>query len=557
MFAVFATTAAEMAAAQAAAAAATTAATAAAPTIAATTAAAATPAVASALPGIVGGSGALAPAAGAAQAASVAPQIAGTASTLAQASPEIAANLAAGNAPGIMQAMTPEAVQQSAMAAGSGFPMPVAQTGTVPPVPAGELPNAAQVMQQNLTRSIPGAPTNLPGNMTGMQNAAETFQRAQGITQAPIEPLGNVGPVMPESAGLPGNMTSLASNVPPLEAPAADATLNGLQRGIKTAIDLASKGWEEYKKAPAAAQYLGAGLAAKKLGLFEQKQPEGRKQYKSTDMSGFRPSVSPFSPYTGQTGFADGGPVEAMSNMNAVGANPYYPMSQQPRLAYSTPGIQNPVSQNVLDVGGAGRLDPYTGMPAFASGGPTDQPDYKKMLEGKSPDELERDARRAKATAEAGGFGIVPRSRAQQLSSPATAAQAELAAMMKKYGIKSALPKVKEPQDVSAADTEYAAGGGIMYNLGGYSDGGRLLKGPGDGVSDSIPASIGGRQPARLADGEFVIPARIVSELGNGSTDAGARKLYAMMDRVQKGRKKSVGKGKVAVNSKADKHLPA
>jgi hypothetical protein len=126
--------------------------------------------------------------------------------------------------------------------------------------------------------------------------------------------------------------------------------------------------------------------------------------------------------------------------------------------------------------------------------------------------------------------------------------------MLKKRGIKSALPKIKEPMDINV---EEAAGGGIMYNLGGYSDGGRLLKGPGDGVSDSIPASIGGRQPARLADGEFVVPARIVSELGNGSTEAGARKLYAMMDRVQKGRKKSVGKGKVAVDSKADKHLPA
>jgi hypothetical protein len=54
-----------------------------------------------------------------------------------------------------------------------------------------------------------------------------------------------------------------------------------------------------------------------------------------------------------------------------------------------------------------------------------------------------------------------------------------------------------------------------------------------------------------------VVPARIVSELGNGSTEAGARKLYAMMDRIQKGRRKTVGKGKVAVNSKADKHLPA
>jgi hypothetical protein len=103
------------------------------------------------------------------------------------------------------------------------------------------------------------------------------------------------------------------------------------------------------------------------------------------------------------------------------------------------------------------------------------------------------------------------------------------------------------------------AGGGMaeQFNLGGYSDGGRLLRGPGDGVSDSIPATIGNKRPARLADGEFVVPARIVSELGNGSTEAGARKLYAMMDRVQAARKGSIGKGKVAKNSRADKYLPA
>jgi hypothetical protein len=114
-------------------------------------------------------------------------------------------------------------------------------------------------------------------------------------------------------------------------------------------------------------------------------------------------------------------------------------------------------------------------------------------------------------------------------------------------------------------DTASAARGGIMAalagggqsDLGDYSDGGRMLRGPGDGVSDSIPATIGGKQPARLADGEFVVPARIVSEIGNGSTEAGARKLYAMMDRVQGARKKSIGKGKVAVNSRAEKLLPA
>ena len=109
--------------------------------------------------------------------------------------------------------------------------------------------------------------------------------------------------------------------------------------------------------------------------------------------------------------------------------------------------------------------------------------------------------------------------------------------------------------DLPANAVAGARGG--LADLGGYSDGGRLLKGPGDGVSDSIPASIGNRQPARLADGEFVVPARIVSEIGNGSTEAGARKLYAMMDRVQKQRGKTTGKGKVAVNSKADKYMPA
>jgi len=108
-----------------------------------------------------------------------------------------------------------------------------------------------------------------------------------------------------------------------------------------------------------------------------------------------------------------------------------------------------------------------------------------------------------------------------------------------------------------------ATGGVVAFNqgglgtLGGYSDGGRLLRGPGDGVSDNIPAMIGDRQPARLADGEFVVPARIVSEIGNGSTEAGARKLYAMMDRVQRARSKTTGKHRVATDTNAESLLPA
>jgi hypothetical protein len=95
--------------------------------------------------------------------------------------------------------------------------------------------------------------------------------------------------------------------------------------------------------------------------------------------------------------------------------------------------------------------------------------------------------------------------------------------------------------------------GGIS-DLGSYSDGGRLLKGPGDGMSDSIPATIAGKRPARLAEGEFVISADAVSGLGNGSTEAGARKLYEMMDRVRKAR---TGTKKQGRTINANKYLPA
>ena len=101
-------------------------------------------------------------------------------------------------------------------------------------------------------------------------------------------------------------------------------------------------------------------------------------------------------------------------------------------------------------------------------------------------------------------------------------------------------------------EPSYASGG--IADLGGYSDGGRLLKGPGDGMSDSIPARIGRRQPARLADGEFVVPADVVSHLGNGSTDAGAKQLYAMMDKVRRDRTGTKKQGK---QIRPQKYIPA
>jgi len=118
--------------------------------------------------------------------------------------------------------------------------------------------------------------------------------------------------------------------------------------------------------------------------------------------------------------------------------------------------------------------------------------------------------------------------------------------------------EVKPPTPYTPVYKDYRnmAGGGLA-DLGGYADyarGGRMLKGPGDGMSDSIPATIAGKQPARLANDEFVVSADVVSGLGNGSSDAGAKQLYKMMDRVRAAR---TGKKSQAKQINPTKYMPA
>lgn len=377
---------------------------------------------------------------------------------------------------------------------------------------------------------------------------------------------------------------------------------------------------------------------------------------------------------------AEGGPVEDMSDANAIGMNTGYPQADIRTGAYATP-YQQPISRNVVTgVQGAG-VNPYTGQAQFADGGsvtgtvggytynprtglytkpggqgattvaPTgglsgasgdsggsDAPNYVNPNVAKETFE-EQSARNQKlndfltevlptvlspfstmarglySTPLAGGVanffdplgsqpnygipvenagtyaGMPPMGQTSyesgvgnpgegggfsqaEANNAAAQANSESGASSGDYGGYSG--STDSSGDGTGGEArgglnlngkyyppQYAQGGlaalaqGGMSNLGSYSDGGRLLRGPGDGVSDSIPAMIGQKQQARLADGEFVVPARIVSELGNGSTEAGARQLYAMMDRVQKARKKTVGKDKVATNSRAAKLLPA
>lgn len=105
----------------------------------------------------------------------------------------------------------------------------------------------------------------------------------------------------------------------------------------------------------------------------------------------------------------------------------------------------------------------------------------------------------------------------------------------------SFMPKVAAQAPVAPAAPEEvrAAQGGLM----GLAQG-RYLQGKTDGMADEIPAQIGKDQPAALSHGEFVIPADVVSHLGNGNSDAGAQKLYSMMDKIREARTGTKKQGK-------------
>jgi len=242
------------------------------------------------------------------------------------------------------------------------------------------------------------------------------------------------------------------------------------------------------------------------------------------------------------------GPVERMSANALGGSTNMYPQSQQERTNFATP-TQMPASAEVtMDNQYRGVTMASGGVAGYASRGRVNvAQDYLDNQQQMSP------------LPESVG---VPRTGVYRDTDVDTAKKDALTATLvrlnkarKGAGMKSVgLPKTAIKGLGQPEVEEAAAGGTMRYNLGGYSDGGRMLKGPGDGMSDSIPASIAGKQPARLADGEFVVPADVVSHLGNGSTDAGAKKLYGMMDKIRKAR---TGKKKQAPAVKAHKFMPA
>jgi hypothetical protein len=249
-----------------------------------------------------------------------------------------------------------------------------------------------------------------------------------------------------------------------------------------------------------------------------------------------------------QAQYAAGGPVERMS-ANALGGNTnMYPQSQQEHTNFATP-TQMPTSAEVT------MNNQYRGV-TMASGGIAGYASRGRVNVAQDYLDNQEEIRPLPESVGVPRTGVFRDPDIDTAKKDAlTATLIGLNKKRKAAGMKGvALPKTSI-KGLGQFDVEEAADGGTMrYNLGGYSDGGRMLKGPGDGMSDSIPASIAGKQPARLADGEFVVPADVVSHLGNGSTDAGAKKLYSMMNKIRKAR---TGKKKQAPAVKASKFMPA
>jgi hypothetical protein len=339
------------------------------------------------------------------------------------------------------------------------------------------------------------------------------------------------------------------STIPGLNTGDVEAQLGGFYGGAAPVNPYANASDAQIQaaiKAPQPNVYSGLGTYGKAgvqalpvLGLLEDEQQSTPQDNYQSPLRRISPDFRAYEPprpnpyyraqYAAEGGimqsYQAGGPVERMSMMNTA-MNPQgglYPQGMIDKTQYATP-TQRPVSAELM-----------MEAPAYERSSPMVMNTGGTARLPKGDPGLYRDAD--------------PTTRGQDAF---TAALTRLNSMQKKANIKGlpALKAVAQP----LGNIQEAAKGGVMSSLGGYSDGGRMLKGPGDGMSDSIPASIANKQPARLADGEFVVPADVVSHLGNGSTDAGARKLYTMMDKIRKAR---TGKKKQAPAVKADRYMPA
>lgn len=481
-----------------------------------------------------------------------------------------------------------EAAKQAALSQAAGItgagastiPTGLTTTG-IPPVPDIGTSNIANIIQNAGPATGPDA-TQLAeltqkGVTTGQPTQAEILNnlgKPQGVIPSEVTTNYLTRPDVTPYDKFGGISGSNLNYAPPTVSPtginaASPSTASGIKIAQGATLPPAepsafSQGLSAFSDFATKHPYITGGLGylgAYNLGMLDPRNLEEEEKYNGPlskyrmspnfQASNAQPNI--YRPtYAAAGGIMQaGGPVEQMSNNAMMGVNTMYPMANIDTSSY-TGARQGMASGGIAHLRRGGNL--------------SDAMDFYQNMTGPRGG---KGASAPKGEADVGiYYDLDPDTRYQDAL---TAAQIRQAKINKRSNVTAPVAKRPTPMGQlnlrppgaqaaaasSSLDPEMAAQGGIMHSsLGGYAAGGnpRLLKGPGDGMSDNIPATIANKQPARLADGEFVIPADVVSHLGNGSTDAGARKLHEMMSKVRKARTGNPKQGK-QINPR--KYMPA
>jgi hypothetical protein len=332
------------------------------------------------------------------------------------------------------------------------------------------------------------------------------------------------------------------------------------------AAGASAKGGFDFKQA------LGGGLRAYALGSLGEK------------MGGApTPDGAPTAPTT-TVGEAAGGvnPMAGIENIEV-------PLSGQPALGPSAPTGVNPMAgiENIeVPLSGQPALGPSVPIDTYTlRGGPqTGEASYNKYpsdavttTPGSVPEGGAVPGRMANVITEGKGFGPAPLTKGTEIAMAGLGGFSleKAAEEQRKYDMEATAIRQEDEERKRRFDELFArtlgsvrtakAGGTINLAKGGmtYMEAGgttgptgepRMVQGTGDGMSDSVPATIEGIQEARLANDEFVIPADVVADIGNGSSNAGAKKLYNAMDRIRKARH---GTTKQPPEIRAERLMPA
>ena len=398
-------------------------------------------------------------------------------------------------------------------------------------------------------------------NAANIANAANVATPAGGYTTPALEEAlkkSVAGPMLPNAEAANTALLQQGTFNPALSQSIPGATVatmptagENIMSGVKQfASDPFGKGYKAFTDAGGTGMQLGmplamAGLAGAQEDLYPQPDLdlEARKKAEENKYRDPRTGLLNLSASPGLRLAASGGLMESYATGGTVGSN---------QSTISTGGIQDLYGTNDQTTGtqqlskdgyGIGRLENLAsqgsnakaadtfyaagGPVSFAEGGIAQGSAFYKLLEKIMPE-------------------LFTKMRLNTAMANQTSLAPSEASTISPTNITGMYPQAKDNYMASAPTDKGTFA--LQAAKGGYLDG------QGDGMSDSIPATIEGKRPARLADGEFVIPADVVSHIGNGSSKAGSQKLYSMLDRVRKARTGHTKQGK-EINP--NKYMPA